>query len=173
MKSSPFLLCAIGVSDVILPLTFSPACVTKCSVSVVIIPRSSVRVRMSSDLQSHSTHRTGPIESCARSSQSSMRRRGREPNGTKTRCVAGSDDNGAVEQGWRGVGARGTITNGAGSVFRAYVFGVGFGIALHLNVDKGSQTQRGGEFYAICTYLWRAPLAIRATRGRCRAPGTH
>ena len=51
-----------------------------------------------------------------------------------------SQYNGAVGQGWRGVGARGTITNGAGSVFRTYVFGVGSGIGLHLNVDKGSQT---------------------------------
>ena len=75
-----------------------------------------------------------------------MRRRGREPNGTKTRCAAGLDDNGAVDQGWRGVGARGTFTNGAGSVSRAYVFGVGSGIALHLDVDKVSQTQRGGGF---------------------------
>ena len=83
-----------------------------------------------------------------------------------------SQYNGAVGQGWRGVGARGTITNGAGSVFRTHVFGVGCCIALHLNADIGHQTQRSGEFCSIFTYFWRASLAIRATRGRCRAPCT-
>ena len=74
-----------------------------------------------------------------------------------------------MRQGWQGVGARGTITSGAGSVFRAHVFGVDCCIALHLNEDIGYQTQRSGEFYASRTYFSRAPLAIRATRARCRA----
>ena len=75
--------------------------------------------------------------------------------------------------GGGGVSARGTITNWVGSVFRGHVFGVGCCIALHLNEDIGyHQTQQSGEIYATLTYFSRAPLAIRATRARCRAQRT-
>ena len=94
----------------------------------------------------------GGAEALARLSAHTHRTRGGnrsrwcEPNGTKMIGPPRSQYNGAVGQGWRGIGARGTITNGAGSVFRTHVFGVYCCIALHLNADIGHQTQRSGEF---------------------------
>jgi hypothetical protein len=90
--------------------------------------------------------------------------RGREPNGAKTIGSPRSPCDGAMGPGWRGLGARGTVTNGAGAHFRSYVLGVDSGIGLYLNATTSDQKQPSGECFAIFTHFSRAPLAIRAAR---------